>query len=552
MKQGLALLIMLMAVILLNATAVVVNSYNLNQVLKLSRSSYSVDIENQIASVTLSETFKHIGTGNFSAKYNCPLPEGASPTQLRWFNGTNWMVALISPTPQDSNAVGPGQLPQYLKDYLGFFPLMFNLNMTMVPGDSVVVQLSYVQLLDYEDGRVNINLRNDYTPVQTSNLEYQSLELIINSERSIVEGMIESHPAAEITYDEHHAMVSYQIENEPANLDYQGFYVLSATELGLWAMSTYLDEVPDEYGNGFFSMIVEPDPSSGAQVINKYFTLIVDTSGSMMGTKIIQAKNAASYIVNNLNPGDYFNIVRFSSIATALWPSHSSATPDNVAAALTFINNLTATGGTDIGAAFTTAIPQYASTPDDAANIIIFLTDGRPTWGIIDTQQLLSHVQTLVDTYFVDLFLFNFGIGLDVDQQLLTLLSTENNGVAQFLGDDELEESITSFYNLIRNPVLLNPEISATPDNAFVEVYPSPLPNLYLGRQMIISGRYANPQPVSVHFFGEAFNQPLSYTYEVALSDSFSTDNQFLTRIWAKQKVEYLLVQYYSYPPNSL
>ena len=92
MKQGLALLIMLMAVILLNATAVVVNSYNLNQVLKLSRSSYSVDIENQIASVTLSETFKHIGTGNFSAKYNCPLPEGASPTQLRWFNGTNWMV----------------------------------------------------------------------------------------------------------------------------------------------------------------------------------------------------------------------------------------------------------------------------------------------------------------------------------------------------------------------------------------------------------------------------------------------------------------------------
>jgi Ca-activated chloride channel family protein len=388
--------------------------------------------------------------------------------------------------------------------------------------------------------------------VQTYPLEFQSLELTLQSERTIDTISLTSHQYCTTINDGHNASLNYQLYNSQAGSDYQGYYTLAADELGLWAMSTFLDEVPDDYGQGFFTMIVEPDPSSGAQVIAKYFTLIVDVSGSMMGQKIIQARNAAAYIVNHLNPGDHFNIIKFSSFTTSLWPSHYPVTQENCMAALTFITQMIASGSTDIGAAFTAAIPQFETAPDTAASIIIFLTDGQPSTGITDTQLLVNHVHNLVTDYDVALSLFNFGIGGDVNQQLLTLLATDNNGAAQFLGDDELEASITAFYNLIRDPVLLNPVFSVTPEGALLEVYPHPLANLYLGRQMLISGRYEIPQDVTVHFSGMAYNQPVVYNYEVALSDSANLDKQFLTRIWAKQKVEYLLVQYYSYPPNSL
>lgn len=552
MKRSLATLCMLVAFIFLNATAIVVNSYNTNQLLRLTKCDYQVDIDNQVALVTLTETFKHMGTGNFSAKYNCPMPDGASPTQLRWFTDNQWWTALISPTPQDSNAVGPGGLPQYLKDYLGFFPLMFNLDMTMSPGDSVIVELSYVQLLPYADGDVSLLLKNNYVPVQGIALLEQSLDVTLHSDRTIISFGLQSHPGATINNDGHDATLHYTLNNSVANADYNSSYGLSSEELGLWAMSTYLDTVPDTEGRGFFTLIVEPDPSTGSEVIDKYFTLVIDVSGSMgWDDKITQARNAASYIVNNLNDGDYFNIIAFSTDISSLWPTHQPFNLTNSSTALSFIANLEALSATNISGALTVAIPQFVSAPANTANIIILLTDGVPTAGITDTQLILNHVSTLVTQYDVDITLFNFGIGSDVNQQLLTLLATNNNGIAQFLGNDELETAITAFYNLIRYPVIINPVFSVTPADAFTEVYPSPLPNLYLGRQMIISGRYVSPQAATVNFSGEAYNQAVEYHYQVALCDSANLGYQFLTRIWAKQKVEHLLVEYYSFPENS-
>lgn len=524
----------------------------MNQMLRLTRCNYQVDIDNQVAVVRLSETFKHTGNGLFSAKYHCPMPEGASPTGLRWFKDNTWYTALISPTPQDSNAVGPGEIPQTVKDYLGFFPVMFNLDMMMTTGDSVVVELSYVQLLSYAYGEVGLALRNNYMPIQSYPVGQQSLSINLHSDRTIESLSLLSHPNSTLTNDGHDATLQLNLINGLAATDYQAKYALSTTELGLWAMSTYLDEVPDDHGQGFFTMLVEPDPSENTDVIAKHFSLIIDVSGSMgWDDKIQQARNAASYIVNNLNVGDYFNIISFSNTATTLWATHQPYSVATQNTALSFISNLVPLANTNISAAFTACIPQFTNAPDDAAKIIIFLTDGVPTAGITGTQALINHVNGLISQYEVDVNLFNFGIGTDVNQQLLTLLADDNNGVAQFLENEDLESSITDFYNLIRNPVILNPVFTATPASALTEVYPLSLPNLYLGRQMMICGRYASPQTVNINFSGNAFNQPISYNYEVALSDSANQGYQFLTRLWAKQKVEHLMVLYYSFPEGS-
>ena len=206
----------------------------------------------------------------------------------------------------------------------------------------------------------------------------------------------------------------------------------------------------------------------------------------MYGTKIVQARNAAKHIVNNLNEGDKFNIVDFEGTVKSFRTGLVDFTLASRDSALQYVNQIIANGWTNISGALATAINQFQTTADTTANIVIFLTDGVPTAGITSTNDLLAHITTVVTQVQKTIYLFAFGIGADVNQQLLTLLASQNNCRAEFLGNDELESRITDFYNSIRNPVLVNTRVSFNSE-LISELYPNPLPNLYKGQQLIVS-----------------------------------------------------------------
>ena len=126
----------------------------------------------------------------------------------------------------------------------------------------------------------------------------------------------------------------------------------------------------------------------------------------------------------------------------------------------------------------------------------------------------------------------------------MTSISVENNGFAEFLEDDILEERLTNFYLKIRNPVLLHTSMAFSVP-VVSETYPDPLPNLYKGQQMIVSGRYSEAVPLDVTLKGEAFGEEVTYNYALNLIDSVVQKYQFLPKIWAKLKIEHLLIEYY-------
>lgn len=552
MKRLVLFGVLMLACIVLNAAGIILNSGNTSlQMISLKDCAYDVNIENQVAVVTVTETFNNNASANVTPRYYYPLPEGASATQLKWCVNGVWSTALISPNPQNPPG-GPTTFPTYFTDYIGRFPIIFDFGSTMSPSDTLQVELTYVQLLTYSQGNVDLVLRNDITTVQSSVLLSQSLSINLVSGRTITDFQLLSHNATNIVNNSTTATAQYISYEALANTDYHLRYTLSANQLGLWAMSTYRNTVPDYLGRGFFTFIAEPDPSNTTQVINKVFTLIIDHSGSMSyDNKVTQAKNAASYIVNHLNEGDMFNIIIFNDTSQALWTTHNLYTPENVTAALTFINSIGAGGMTDIGGAFDVAVPQFSNASDSTANIIIFLTDGQATAGITNTIQLVNHVDNSITASEVGIFLFNFGIGSDVNQQLLSQLANNNSGAVTFLGNNEVYATITDFYNMIRNPVILNPTFTVNPVNAVNEVFPSTLPNLYVGKQMIVSGRYFTPQTTSITFSGQAFHNQVSYQYPLTLTEVNDSIYSFLPKIWAKQKIESLLVQYYILDPNS-
>jgi hypothetical protein len=98
--------------------------------------------------------------------------------------------------------------------------------------------------------------------------------------------------------------------------------------------------------------------------------------------------------------------------------------------------------------------------------------------------------------------------------------------------------------------VLLDAEVAFDP-SVVTRTHPDPLPNLYKGSQMIVAARYSEPVPVTITLSGNAFGQPVSYSYPLPLSDSTATRYQFLTKVWAKLTIEDLLVEYYSHHPES-
>lgn len=517
--------------------------------LKLFQSNVSVNCESQVSVVTGTQYFlNHLGTDQ-NIKYAFPLPEGASAIGLRWkINGT-WYIAQINPSSQDTGLPG-GNMNANLRTHLGSTPLFFTIPQTVKKDSVLIIELKYVKLLPYSFGNVNFTFPNDYHLIQSAILNSQVLDFNLSSPRTIDSiRLLSNHPVTEFSNNGNTAHIKSVLYEVTANQNYSLKYSLNLNQLGLYSYSTKIpqNQLPDSLG-GFFTFIAEPDPGSN-QVIKKTFTLIVDRSGSMSGDKIIQARNASKFIVENLNDGDKFNIVDFSDNILSFRNGHVNYTNGSRDSALAYINTFIASGGTNISGAFSTAVPQFNTASDSTANIIIFFTDGQATSGITNTTQLLAHVRNLIVSTETNIFLYCFGIGSDVNVQLLTLLGSQNNGLAEFLGNDELYSRITDFYLRIRNPVLLSPTVTFSPANV-IEVYPSPLPNLYKGQQMIVSGRYLQAGQVTVTLSGYAFNHPVSYQYSFNRIDSADSRYQFLTKIWAKQKIEYLLILYYALNPN--
>ena len=519
--------------------------------LKLTATDIQVSVEMQV-SITRTTQYFHNNLGaDKTVAYAFPLPDGASATELRWKLNGVWHIAPISPSPQDTSLPG-GTMNQNLRNYLGAKPLFFSIPDTVVRDSLLVVELTFVQLLKYDFGDVFYNYPNDYRLVQNQTIESQEFEFTLSSQRTIDSiRLVSSNPLISITNNGNLATIISNQYTAIPSVNYKVKYSLNLNQLGLFSYSTRIPDnlLPDSLG-GFFLFIAEPNPGTTADIIKKVFTLVLDRSGSMSGTKIVQAKNAATYIVNNLNPQDKFNIVDFETNVYSFRNRHVAYSMQTRDSALAYIQNIQTGNLTNISGAFSTAVPHFNTANDSTANIIVFLTDGLPTVGITERTALLNHVRTLIQSTETNIFLFSFGIGTDVDQQLLTLMSSQNNGFAEFLLNDEIESRITNFYRRIKNPVLLSPSVTfSSPD--INNVFPNSLPNLYIGQQMIVSGRYTVAGMLNVTLSGRAFNQPVTYNYNFTRIDTPDVRYQFLTKIWAKQKIENLLVVYYSLNPNS-
>uniref|UniRef100_A0A8V5FVP0 Uncharacterized protein n=1 Tax=Melopsittacus undulatus TaxID=13146 RepID=A0A8V5FVP0_MELUD len=252
--------------------------------------------------------------------------------------------------------------------------------------------------------------------------------------------------------------------------------------------------------NGYFVHYFAP---TDLPPLPKNVVFVLDSSASMVGTKLKQTKEALFTILQDLRPEDHFNIIGFSN-RIKVWQQDRlvPVTPNNIRDAKKYIHNMSPTGGTNIDGALQTGaklLNDYIAQNDiDARSVslIIFLTDGRPTVGETQSLKILSNTKDAIRDKFC---LFTIGIGNDVDHKLLERMALENCGMTRhFQEDEDAASHLKGFYDEIGTPLLSDIRVDYPEDNV-EQVTQNFFPNYFNGSEIIIAGKLINRTSDSLH-----------------------------------------------------
>uniref|UniRef100_A0A3Q3GPX7 Inter-alpha-trypsin inhibitor heavy chain family member 6 n=1 Tax=Labrus bergylta TaxID=56723 RepID=A0A3Q3GPX7_9LABR len=241
--------------------------------------------------------------------------------------------------------------------------------------------------------------------------------------------------------------------------------------------------------DGYFVHYFAP---RGLPVVPKDVIFVIDVSGSMIGTKIKQTKQAMGTILADLREGDHFNIITFSD-KVHTWKKGRTvrATRQNVRDAKDFVKRIIAEGWTNINAALLSAaqLVNPQSTSDRLSSrrvpLVIFLTDGEATIGVTAGDAILSNAKKALGSA----SLFGLAFGDDADYLLLKRLALDNRGVARMVYEDaDAALQLKGFYDEVASPLLSDVQLTYLDDQAF-DITRSLFPNYFQGSELVVAGK---------------------------------------------------------------
>jgi len=491
-----------------------------------------VTIEDQVATTHVEQAFRNEHDWEAEGTYVFPLPEGATVSNFAmWVDGerVEGEILQADEARQIYEDIVRRRRDPALLEYVGRNAVRARI-FPIPPGESRKIELEYTQVLPVENGLVRYVYPLDTEKFSARPLEDVSVRLSIDSPDTIHALYSPTHQDRIFVerQGDYRAVVGYEASDILPEDDFELVYTVSQEDVGL-NLLTYR-EPPDD---GFFLLLAAPSAEvDQSQVVPRDVVVVLDTSGSMDGQKIEQAKDALAYILDHLNPKDRFGVIGFST-GVRRYGRGLSPTAE-AAEAVNWVRTLRAVGGTDINRALLEALAQVGERP----TVLIFLTDGLPTEGVTEIEQILANVDAAAPE---NVRLFPFGVGDDVNTVLLDTLAQQNRGATGYVRPHErIDEEISAFYAKIQTPVLTDITLDFG-DVVAEDTYPTPLPDLFAGTQLILTGRYRGSGPTAIQLTGEVNGETREFTYEGHFTAQGG--ESFIPRLWATRKIGYLLKQ---------
>lgn len=230
-------------------------------------------------------------------------------------------------------------------------------------------------------------------------------------------------------------------------------------------------------------MMLPPDDLSIPQEpMPRELVFVIDTSGSMHGTSLDQAKRALIMALEGLRAGDRFNVIQFNSVTSALFDTDAAATAANVAIAKRYVAGLEANGGTEMRP----ALRQALSAPIAESHLrqVIFITDGS----VGNEDELFA----LIEKELGGARLFTVGIGSAPNSLFMRKAAEAGRGTFTFISAlHEVGEKMGRLFRKLEQPQLTDIVIE-WPGSVVAEMYPATVPDLYAGEPVFVRARLSN------------------------------------------------------------
>ncbi|MBI1831582.1 MAG: VWA domain-containing protein [Planctomycetes bacterium] len=432
----------------------------------------TINIEDQVAVTRIEQSFRNHTGRELEATYLFPVPKGASVRKFTmWVNGVEVPGEIVKAeearkiyTDIVSRSHDPGLL-EYMNQGLmkvRVFPVP--------PKGDQRISISYTSVSSSDNGLIEYMypMRTDGKAAET--LEKFSININLKDQRPLTNIYSPSHPITITRPNDKEAVIGFEKNAAILDRDFQLFYQAGSKDIGLTAVS----HRPIADRPGYFMMLLSPRAElSKMQVQPRDFVYVIDTSGSMRGKRLTQAKNALKYCLKQLNENDRFAMINFASTVTKYTNNLQTASASNIEAARKWVDDLEATGGTNIDEALKDALAMR-SNDTSRTYTMVFFTDGQPTWGERNPQKILENVKR---SNTGNTRIFSFGVGDDVNTVLLDGLADTTKAVSSYVRESEdIEARVSSLYAKISNPVLANLKLEVGGDITINEMYPQQLP----------------------------------------------------------------------------
>lgn len=497
----------------------------------------SVEITDQIARTLTEQVFVNEGPVQAEGTYVFPLPRGVTISDLTMIiDGVPIQAQILE---KDEARRIYDEIVRQLRDpalleYVGTDAIQASV-FPIPAGSQRTLQIEYTQLLPVENGLVHYVYPLRTRHVSPLPVGEMSISVSVESNDAISNVYSPTHPIAIDQKSDTSFTAGFETTNTQEATDFSLYYGIAGEEVNL-NLLTYRESATED---GFFVVLVSPPAQvDESRVIPKDVIVVLDQSGSMFGDKWTQAQDAAKYVLDNLNSEDRFNVVVFSTGVNVY--ANDMQGLDSVSDAKDWISNLEAIGGTNISGALDSALQMS----DDARQtVVLFLTDGLATEGEVETAAILENVETAAPE---NVRIFSFGVGDDVDTFLLDTLSQNYSGTSAYVRPTErVDEEVSALYNKISAPILTDLELEFAGLQVY-DVYPAinSLPDLFIGSQLIVTGRYrGDADSATLQLSGKVENETQTFSFGELDFRANAGGDELIPRLWATRRIGDLLNQ---------
>ncbi|KUJ83397.1 marine proteobacterial sortase target protein [Microbulbifer flavimaris] len=547
-----------------------------------------IGVRGLLAKVQLQQEFANQSDDWQEAIYVLPLPEQAAVTGLEIQIGERCIVGKVRERAKAAKiykaALDAGKRAALLEQQR---PNLFTSKVANIaPGETVRVQIRYRQSVNYESGTFGLHLPTTLTPryipgeiklpgkatPSAGRKEEAGAELMpdssgwalptdqvadahkitppmqpaaelsaIGSHRITIAVELEGGlPLAEISSPYHDLDLNkradgrYSIKLRKGDAAMDRDFILrwrprpaSMPRAALFTEQVAAVEGGESPGTYLQLLLIPPESRRATRQLPREVVYVIDTSGSMGGNSIRQARESLQLALSRLQPSDRFNVIEFNSRARAFFPRPVAADPANIQRVRTQLVGLQASGGTEMAAALRLALSQQMPGVDELVHQVVFITDGA-----FGNERALFELMTRL---LGDARLFTVGIGSAPNRHFMRKAAQFGRGASVTIGDlGEVQERMQALFAKLENPLATELELQ-WPKGLKVEAYPRRIPDLYDGEPLQLVARVEGDLDGEIQLRGRLAG--VQFVQKLALGKGGSATDTGIGSVWARTKI---------------